>query len=96
MYRRYLHQIWYLLFSTLFIIVSRIFTIVKFYFDLLVWKGVNMLIVKLKVMENGQWYILSIFLGASLILLILRTFKSSMAAPMGRLKNSVRMQLITK
>ena len=68
----------------------------KLYFDLLVWKGVNMLIVKLKVMENGQWYILSIFLGSSLILLILRTFKSSMAAPMGRLINSVRMQLIIK
>ena len=55
-----------------------------------------MLIVKLKVMENGQWYILSIFLGSSSILLILRTFKSSMAAPMGRLINSVRMQLIIK
>ena len=44
-----------------------------------------MLIVKLKVKENGEWYILSIFLGASIILLILRTFKSSLAAPMGML-----------
>ena len=64
-----------------FYFVSRLFTIVRFYFDLLMWKGIwgffNYIV-------GSAWQVsLACFLSASCLLFLVRSFKTSIATPMG-------------
>ena len=64
-----------------FFIISRFYTIIRFYFDLLMWKGIWGFY---NYIAYGTWVTsLCSYLGGTIVLFVLRSYKAAVASPMG-------------